>query len=81
MGNSFAEACVKLPNVHNYLPIMHTVDRLQGDHEVASVLDVDDEGVGLRHVATDGAELLATLDRIDLEPNLDVVVRWHIESS
>ena len=81
MGNGFAEACVKLPHVHNHLPIVHPVDSRQGDHEVASVLDIDDERVGIGHVPADGAELLASLDRIDLEATLDVAVLRHAGSS
>jgi hypothetical protein len=81
MGNGFAQACVKLPHVHNHLPIVHPVHSLQGDHEVASVFDVDDECVGIGHIPADGAELLASLDRIDLEANLDVAVLRHAGSS
>jgi hypothetical protein len=44
---------------------------------VASVLDIDDECVGIRHIAPDGTEPLASLVHIDLEPNLDVAVLQH----
>ena len=81
LGDSLAQACVKLPNVHNHFPIVHPVDSLQGDQEVASVLDIDNERVGIRHVPADGAELLASLDRIYQEANLDVAVLRHAGSS
>src|SRR5262245_4876225 len=81
VGDSLAQACVKLPNVHNHLPIVHPIDSLQGDHEVASVHNIDNERVGIRHVTADGAELLASLDRINLEANLDVTVLCHTGSS
>src|SRR6266511_4381030 len=77
MGNGLAQACVQPLDVDDHLAIVHPLDGLQGDDEVASILDVDDQGISIRHVAADGAELLASLDRIDLEPYLDVAVLLH----
>src|SRR5262245_50437735 len=81
MGNGFADARVKLPHIRNHLPIVHPVDSLQGNHEVPSVLNIDDERVSIRHVPADGAALLSSLDRIHLEANLDVAVLQHAGSS
>ena len=76
-----AAGAVKPLDVYDDLPIVDPLDGLQGNDKVASILDVDDEGVGLRHRAADGAELLATLNRINLKPDLDMVTLWHLISS
>ena len=51
---------VKPLDVYDYPPIVHRMDGFQGADEVATIFDVDGEGIGLRYIAIDGAERLAT---------------------
>jgi hypothetical protein len=81
MGNGRAQAGVQSPHVHNDLTVMHPAHRLGRHLEVAGVLNVDDERVSLRHEAADGAERLAALFGIYLEPNFDGALLWHGGSS
>src|SRR5262245_27177536 len=81
MGNGLADADVQPPHVYNHLPVVHPVDSLQGDHKITSVLDIDDECVGIWHVTAHGAELLAAFGRINLEANLNGAMLWHVGPS
>jgi hypothetical protein len=40
MGDGLVLMCVKSPNIYHHLPVVHPVDSLQGNHEVASGLVV-----------------------------------------
>ena len=73
MRRTLADEGVKPPYVH----IVHPLDGLDRDPKVAYILDVDHERVRMRRVAADGAEHLASLHSIHLEPDLDEVVLWQ----
>ena len=51
MGNGRAQAGIQSPRVHNDLAVMRPARTFGRHFEVAGVLDVDDERVGLRYEA------------------------------